>query len=154
MRRASSILSDGQFEQVRIVDHVVLDAGERHRRRVVLTGERGTVFLLDLPQAVVLRDGDGLVLDDGSVIRVTGKPELLVEVAAASAHDLARIAWHIGNRHIDLQVLGDRLRVRRDHVLEAMLRGLGAQLTPIEAPFDPEPGAYAGHAHSSDGGDG
>jgi urease accessory protein len=120
----------------------------------VLTGERGTIFLLDLPQAVALRDGDGLVLDDGSVIRVTGKPEPLVEIVVRTPQELARLAWHIGNRHIDVQVVGDRLRIRRDHVLEAMLRGLGAQLTPVEAPFDPEPGAYAGHAHVSGGADG
>ena len=97
----------------------MLDAGERHRRRIVLTGERGTIFLLDLPQAVALRDGDGLVLDDGSVVRVTGKPEPLVEIAAASAHELARLAWHIGNRHTDVQVVGDKLRIRRDHVLRS-----------------------------------
>ncbi len=124
----------------------MLDAVERHRRRITLTGERGTVFLLDLPQATALRDGDGLVLDDGSVIRVAGKPEPLVEVAAASAHELARLAWHIGNRHIDVQVAGDRLRIRRDHVLEEMLLRLGARLSHIEAPFDPEPGAYH-HGH-------
>jgi urease accessory protein len=87
------------------------------------------------------------VLDDGSVIRVTGKPEPLVEIAAASAHELARLAWHIGNRHTDVQVVGDKLRIRRDHVLEDMLRGLGAELSPVEAPFDPEPGAYQGHLH-------
>ena len=134
------------------IDRVVLDAGERHRRRIVLTGERGTIFLLDLPQAVALRDGDGLVLDDGSVDpRSRGKPEPLVEIAARDAHDLARLAWHIGNRHTDVQVVGDKLRIRRDHVLEDMLRGLGAQLTPVEAPFDPEAGAYAEHAHVSDG---
>ncbi|HEX5958619.1 MAG TPA: urease accessory protein UreE, partial [Hyphomicrobiaceae bacterium] len=121
---------------------------------IVLTGERGTIFLLDLPQAVALRDGDGLVLEDGSVIRVTGKPEPLIEIAAASAHELARLAWHIGNRHTDMQVVGDKLRIRRDHVLEAMLRGLGAQLTPIDAPFDPEPGAYAEHAHTIGNDDG
>jgi len=147
-------MSKGNFEQTRIVDRVVLDAGERHRRRIVLTGERGTIFLLDLPQAVALRDGDGLVLDDGSVIRVTGRPEPLVEIAAASAHELARLAWHIGNRHTDVQVVGDKLRIRRDHVLEAMLRGLGAEITPVEAPFDPEPGAYAAHAHIGNGDDG
>ncbi len=145
MKRASQIRSAGNWDASRAVDRVVLDAFERHRRRITLTGERGTIFLLDLPQAAALRDGDGLVLDDGSVIRVTGRPEPLVEIAAASAHDLARLAWHIGNRHTDMQVVGDRLRIRRDHVLEAMLRGLGAQLTPIEAPFDPEPGAYAAH---------
>ena len=124
----------------------MLDADERHRRRITLAGERGTVFLLDLPHAIALRDGDGLVLDDGAIVRVTGKPEPLVEVTAASLHELARLAWHIGNRHTDLQVVGERLRIRRDHVLEDMLHGLGAHLTPIEAPFDPEPGAY-GHHH-------
>ena len=145
MKRASKINSAGSWSASSAIDRVVLDAGERHRRRIVLTGERGTIFLLDLPQAVALRDGDGLVLDDGSVIRVTGKPEALVEIAAASAHELARLAWHIGNRHVDVQVVGDRLRIRRDHVLEAMLVGLGAQLMPLDAPFDPEPGAYAPH---------
>jgi urease accessory protein len=121
---------------------VALDAGERHRRRVVLRGEKGTQFLLDLPQATVLRDGDGLVLDDGSIVLVSGKCEPLVEVAAASPQELARLAWHIGNRHTDLQIVGERLRIRRDHVLEEMLRGLGALLVPIEAPFEPEAGAY------------
>jgi len=146
MKRASQIRSVGHWNGNDAVDRVVLDADERHRRRTVLTGERGTIFLLDLPHATALRDGDGLVLDDGAIVRVAGKPEALVEVAVASAHALARLAWHIGNRHTDVQVVGDRLRIRRDHVLEDMLRGLGAQLTPIEAPFDPEPGAY-GHDH-------
>jgi len=124
------------------IDRVVLDAGERYRRRIVLTGERGTTFLLDLPQATALKDGDGLVLDDGAIVRVAARPEPLTEIAAASAHDLARLAWHIGNRHTDVQIVGGRLRIRRDHVLEDMLRGLGAKLTPVEAPFDPEAGAY------------
>ncbi len=150
MRRACSIAPMAEVDSPRVIDRVVLDADERHRRRITLTGERGTRFLLDLPQATALRDGDGLVLEDGSIVRVAGKPELLVEIAAASAHDLARLAWHIGNRHADLQVIGDRLRIRRDHVLEDMLRGLGARLTPIEAPFDPEPGAY-GHPHHDHG---
>jgi len=146
MRRASDVRLAGTWNATTAIDCVVLDADERHRRRIVLTGERGNTFLLDLPRATALRDGDGLVLEDGAVIRVAGKPEPLVEIAAASAHDLARLAWHIGNRHIDVQVVGERLRIRRDHVLEEMLRGLGARLTPVEAPFDPEPGAY-GHGH-------
>jgi urease accessory protein len=153
MRRASEIRTAGSWNAASAIDRVVLDADERHRRRIVLTGERGTEFLLDLPHATALRDGDGLVLEDGAIVRVAGKPESLVEVAAASAHALARLAWHIGNRHTDLQVVGDTLRIRRDHVLEDMLRGLGARLTPIEAPFDPEPGAY-GHGHSHDHGHG
>ena len=154
MRRASEVKTAGTWNAAAAVDHVVLDADERHRRRITLTGEGGTAFLLDLPHATALRDGDGLVLEDGAIVRVAGKPEPLVEIAAASAHDLARLAWHIGNRHTDVQVVGGKLRIRRDHVLEDMLRGLGAQLTPIEAPFDPEHGAYGhhhdhGHGHGS-----
>jgi urease accessory protein len=148
MRRASSVCRADLIQESAVIDRVVLDADERHRRRVVLTGERGTTFLLDLPRATALRDGDGLVLEDGAIVRVAGKAELLVEIAAASTHELARLAWHIGNRHTDVQVAGDTLRIRRDHVLEEMLRGLGARLTPVEAPFDPEPGAYShGHDH-------
>lgn len=137
-----------EVDGARVIDLVVLDAGERHRRRIVLTGEGGTRFLLDLPHAAMLRDGDGLVLEDGAIVRVAGKPEPLIEIAGKTACDLARLAWHIGNRHTDLQIVGERLRIRRDHVLEDMLRGLGARLTPIEAPFDPEQGAYRhGHEH-------
>jgi urease accessory protein len=148
MRRAREIKAAGEWNAAGAIDCVALDAHERHRRRIVLTGERGTTFLLDLPHATALRHGDGLLLDDGAIVRVAGRPELLVEVAAASPDELARLAWHIGNRHTDVQIVGDRLRIRRDHVIEDMLRGLGARLAFIEAPFDPEPGAYhAAHDH-------
>jgi urease accessory protein len=95
-----------------------------------------------------LRDGDGLLLEDGSLVRVTGKTEPLVEIAADSPQDLVRIAWHIGNRHTELQIVGGNLRIRRDHVLEEMLRGLGASLTYVEAPFEPEHGAYPHREHA------
>ncbi|MFL6797038.1 MAG: urease accessory protein UreE [Xanthobacteraceae bacterium] len=147
--RASGVCRAGSFSEPAIIDRVVLDAAERHRRRIVLTAERGTRFLLDLPQATTLHDGDGLVLEDGSIIRVAGKAETLIEVTATSAQHLARLAWHIGNRHVDMQVLGSTLRIRRDHVLEEMLLGLGARLRPLDAPFDPEEGAYAQHHHGS-----
>jgi urease accessory protein len=146
VRRASEIKTVGTWNLATAVDRVVLDADERHRRRITLTGEGGTTFLLDLPHATALKDGDGLVLEDGSIVRVAGKPEQLLEISAASPRELARLAWHIGNRHTDVQIVGDTLRIRRDHVLEEMLRGLGARLTPIEAAFDPEHGAY-GHHH-------
>src|SRR5580693_997486 len=146
MKRAQEVRAAGQWDSATAVDQITLDAHDRHRRRVALTGEGGTMFLLDLPQATALRDGDGLVLDDGTMVRVVGRPELLIEIAAANTHELARLAWHIGNRHVDLQIVGDRLRIRRDHVIEDMLRGVGARLLPIEAPFDPEPGAYD-HLH-------
>jgi urease accessory protein len=142
VKRAAEIRAAGQWNTAEATDRVVLNADERHRRRVMLTGERGTTFLLDLPQVTALRDGDGLLLDDGAIVGVTGKPEPLVEIAAASPQELARIAWHLGNRHTDIQVVGDKLRIRRDHVLEDMLRGLGAKLTPLDAAFDPQPGAY------------
>ena len=145
MRRAQEFKAAGLWDSASAIDQVVLDAHDRHRRRVVLTGEGGTMFLLDLPQATALRDGDGLVLDDGTMVRVVGRPELLIEIVAANTHELARLAWHIGNRHVDLQIVGDRLRIRRDHVIEDMLSGLGARLLPIEAPFDPEHGAYQHH---------
>ena len=146
MKRALDIRRGGDWGAARARDRVVLAADDRPRRRLVMTGEAGTRFLLDLPQAAMLRDGDGLVLDDGSIVRVVGKPEPLVEIVAPDEAARLRIAWHIGNRHVEVQVVGDRLRIRRDHVLEAMLTGLGAMLTPIEAPFDPEQGAYA-HGH-------
>jgi urease accessory protein len=142
MRRAREIRPAGAWNAADAADCITLDAHERHRRRIMLTGERGTRFLLDLPRAAALRDGDGLLLDNGAIVRVAGRPEPLIEIAAASPQQLARLAWHIGNRHIDVQVVGDRLRIRRDHVIEDMLRGLGAFLTPVDAPFDPEPGAY------------
>jgi urease accessory protein len=149
MKCAFEIKSAGTWIATTEIDRVVLDADERHRRRMVLTGERGTTFLLDLPQPTVLHDGDGLVLDDDTIVRVVGRPEPLVEIAAANASELARLAWHLGNRHTDLQVIADRLRIRRDHVLEEMLTRLGARLTPVEAPFEPEHGAY-GHGHRHD----
>ena len=149
MRRASEIRAAGTWNAASAIDRVVLDAAERHRRRIALTGERGTAFLLDLPQAAALKDGDGLVLEDGAIVHVAGKAEPLIEIAAQSPHELARLAWHIGNRHTEVQVVGDTLRIRRDRVLEDMLRGLGARLASIEAPFDPEHGAY-GHANNHD----
>src|SRR5437016_5591682 len=133
MRRASEIRAAGTWNAASAIDRVVLDATERHRRRVALRGERGTAFLLDLPHATALKDGDGLVLEDGAIVRVAGKVEPLIEITAASPHELARLAWHIGNRHTEMQVVGDRLPIRRDHVLEEMLRGLGALLTAVEA---------------------
>lgn len=150
VRRAVEVRHAGGWKAAAVIDRVVLDADERRRRRAVLTGEEGTTFLLDLPHATMLRDGDGLVLEDGAIVRVVAKPEPLVEIAAANAHMLGRLAWHLGNRHADVQVVGERLRIRRDRVLEEMLRRLGAELMPIEAPFEPEAGAYE-HRHHGGG---
>ncbi|MGB6536331.1 MAG: urease accessory protein UreE [Xanthobacteraceae bacterium] len=148
MKRACEIKPAGQWNEASAVDSIALDAHERYRRRIVLTGEKGTTFLLDLPHATALRDGDGLLLDDGAIVRVAGRHEALVEVVAANAEELARLAWHLGNRHVEVQIVCDRLRIRHDRVIEAMLRGLGARMTPIKAAFEPEGGAYD-HEHGA-----
>src|SRR3954451_1282349 len=127
MQRATTVKPAGHWDADAAVDCVVLDAEERQRRRRMLTGEGGTAFLLDLAQPVALRDGDGLVLEDGGLVRVSGRPEPLLEATAAGAADRLRLAWHLGNRHTEMQIVGDALRIRHDHVLEAMLIGLGAE---------------------------
>ncbi len=152
MKRVSAIKTAGSWTAASAVDRVTLDAGDRNRRRIVLTGEKGTQFLLDEAKPVSLHDGDGLLLDDGSIVLVAGLAEPLIEISAGSALDTVRLAWHLGNRHTDVQIAGDKIRIRRDHVLEDMLRGLGATLTPLDAAFDPEAAAPAhehGHRHGA-----
>src|SRR6202034_1730274 len=130
-------------------DRVVLDYDDRHRRRIAMTGNKGTAFLLDLPLPAELRGGDALLLEDGRLVEVVAAPELLLEIRCADARHLARIAWHIGNRHVPVQVLSDALRIRREHVLADMARQLGGNVVEIEAPVTPEGGAYqSAHAHA------
>ena len=138
-------------------DTIVLDFDERHRRRIAMKATRGLEFLLDLPEAIMLRGGDALVLEDGRLVEVVAAPEPLAEIRVAEPRDLARLAWHLGNRHLPVQILANRVRIRRDDVIEDMARGLGARVARIEAPFDPEGGAYAGpevaeqgHVHGPD----
>ena len=146
MRRATSVLHHWPTDQQ--VSTVTLAFGDRHRRRIVLADDGGAEFLLDLPTATQLSDGDGLALEGGGVIAVRAAEEQVVDVTCVTAEDLGRIAWHVGNRHMPAQVLPGALRVPADHVLIEMLRGLGATVTPRLAPFQPEGGAYAGrHAH-------
>jgi urease accessory protein len=152
--RAESVLPAGSWDAARAVDRVLIDFDRRHRRRILLATEGGREVLLDLPQAARLRHGDGLVLDDGGVVEVCAKPERLLEIHAHEESELVRIAWHLGNRHLPVQLLGDRIRIRADHVIEEMVEGLGGYVDAIEAPFDPEAGAYAGghqhHNHDDD----
>jgi urease accessory protein len=131
-------------------DTVVLDFDDRHRRRMAMTGTRGLEFLLDLEHAVALRGGDALVLDDGRLVEVVAAPEPLAEIRCNDPQHLVRVAWHLGNRHLPTQIMAKGLWIRRDHVIEAMVKGLGARVIEIEAPFDPEGGAYAEvfHAHA------
>jgi urease accessory protein len=153
--RAEAVLPAGSWEAARELDRVLIDFDRRFRRRIVLTTEGGREVLLDLPQAVRLRHGDGLAVE-GGVVRVCAKPEPLLEIHAHDEGELVRIAWHLGNRHLPVQLLGDRIRIRADHVIEEMVEGLGGHVEAIEAAFDPEAGAYAGghqHQHHDDDGD-
>jgi len=130
-------------------DTVVLDFDDRHRRRMAMTGTRGMEFLLDLEHALALRGGDALVLDDGRLVEVVAAAEPLIEIKGRDPQHLVRLAWHLGNRHLPTQITPKALRIRRDHVIAEMLKGLGARILEIEAPFDPEGGAYDGGGHEA-----
>jgi urease accessory protein len=134
-------------------DHVTLAYDDRHRRRISLAGDHGLRALLDLPDAVLLAGGAGLRLEDGRILEVRAQTEPLLEVTATDAATLLRLAWHIGNRHLTAQIEADRILIRFDHVIAGMLTGLGATVSHVDAPFEPEGGAYGGrhtahdHAH-------
>ena len=155
MIKANFVSPKGAW-QAKPADTIVLDFDELHRRRIAMTGTHGLEFLLDLPETVMLRGGDALVLEDGRLIEIVAAPEELSEIRVGEPRDLARLAWHLGNRHLPVQILANRIRIRRDAIIEELARGLGAKIARIEAPFDPEGGAYAGpeveevHVHGPD----
>lgn len=131
------------------VDAVRLDYEGRFVRRRRLATVGGATVVVDLPETVSLAQGDVLILEDGRAIAVEAAPEPLLEVRG---QNLARLAWHIGNRHTPCRIESDRLLIRDDPVLAKMLRQLGADVSATEAPFDPEGGAYGhgrtlGHSH-------
>ena len=153
--RAYEYLAAGTWDESHGVDCVHLDFDLRHRRRLVLATERGAELLIDLPRAVRLREGDGLRLEQGGVVRVRAAPEAVLDIHAHDAGALVRIAWHLGNRHLPVQLLADGVRIRADHVIAEMVAGLGGHAVARAAPFDPEGGAYASgqhrhHSHDDD----
>ncbi|MBJ3776336.1 urease accessory protein UreE [Acuticoccus mangrovi] len=126
---------------------------DRHRRRLAVSTDGGERVLIDLAEATRLRDGDRIAMDDGRILAIVAEPEDVADIFAADAPALTRLAWHLGNRHTPTAVLADRLRIRRDHVLEAMVERLGGRVEAKLAPFDPEVGAYhdgGGHGHHHD----
>lgn len=130
------------------IDTITLDETARHRRRFKLTSDNGIDFLLDLPEARLLRHGEGLVLSDGRVIEVRAKPEALMEVRGRDERHLLTLSWQIGNRHLAAQIDTDCILIRKDHVIKEMLVGLGATVVDMQAPFDPEGGAYGDMHHN------
>jgi urease accessory protein len=149
MRTATRAERAGHWPESRAAGAVTLAYDDRHRRRVRLATDAGEEFLLDLPRALLLDDGDGLQLDDDRWITVRAAPEALIEVTSADPTLLTRLAWHLGNRHLPARIEPRRILIRRDHVIADMLSKLGAALRLIEAPFTPERGAYdEGHRHA------
>jgi len=147
MPRVIRVLAAGHGDGARPLDSVMLKAEQRRVERGELVGVNGTHCVFDLPAPVVLRMGDALELEGGGLVDVVIEAEPLIEARGRDLIHLARLAWHLGDRHVPVQMLANRLRLRRDAAIEALLTGLGARLTPIEAPFDPEGGAYAAAAH-------
>jgi urease accessory protein len=129
------------------VGTLTLPYDDRHRRRVRLVSDQGADLLLDLPRAVVLEEDDGLKCEEGHWFRTIAAAEPVLEVVGRDTAHLARLAWHLGNRHTPAEIRADSLRVRQDHVLEAMLNGLGGLTRRLVVPFTPERGAYHGHDH-------
>ncbi|MCI4660796.1 MAG: urease accessory protein UreE [Neomegalonema sp.] len=128
---------------------ITLDYDARFRRRIALTSDQGLAFLLDLPEARELREGDALQLEDGRLIEIRAAAEPVADLRCTDPLHLVRVAWHLGNRHLPTQIFADRLRIRQDAVIEAMAQGLGAEVLRLDAPFNPEGGAYgAGRTHS------
>ena len=149
MQRATALIRKAAVRPERIVDRVTLDHDARHRRRISLTGSGGTRLLLDLPQATVMKGGDALKLEDGSLVLIEAAPEKLLKITSDNPLRLMRLAWHIGNRHTPAELAADALYIAYDHVLEEMVRGLGGRTEVTMRPFEPEGGAYEGHGHPS-----
>ncbi len=147
MHRASIHCPAGDWPKEKAAGSLTLDFDARHRRRIRLTADQGEDVLLDLPKAVAMADGDGLQLDDGRWLKVQAAAEVIVEVRHEDPVQLMRLAWHLGNRHLPTEVRNQVLRIRPDHVIEDLLHGFGADLIKVQAPFQPEGGAYRGHGH-------
>jgi urease accessory protein len=150
MHYASVHLRAGHWPKERAAGSLTLGFDARHRRRIRLTTDQGDDILIDLPQAVAMADGDALQLDDGRLLKVHAAAEAVVEVRHRELTQLMRIAWHLGNRHLPTEIHEHVLRIRPDHVIEDMLHRLGAELMKMQAPFQPEGGAYNGDGHRHD----
>lgn len=156
MLRGTKYAEAGAWPRDAAVGVVALDFDDRHRRRIRLETEAGGAVLLDLPRAVAMAHGGGIGTADGEWIAVRAKPEPLMAISAADPLALLKLAWHLGNRHTPAAVEAGRILIRPDHVLAAMVEGLGGRVVETTEPFQPEGGAYAdgGHAHMHEHGHG
>ena len=152
MPRAIRVVAAAERGDRPVADTLILDYVQRGAQTLSLAGVKGGPYDVDLPAPARLRTDDLLELDDGRLLEVVAAAEPLLEARAAGLTELTRLAWQLGDRHVPVQILTNRLRVRREPALETLLAALGAKTTAIEAPFEPEGGAYAsahayGHGH-------
>jgi urease accessory protein len=151
MPRATRVLAAGHRYDRPVADTVILDYAQRSAQKATVTGIKGLIVEIDLREPARLRTDDLLLLDDGALVEVVAAPEPLLEARAADLSALARLAWHLGDRHVPVQMLPNRIRARRDDAIEILLKSLAAKVALIEAPFEPEGGAYGsslhGHGH-------
>ena len=126
---------------------LVLPFEQRQKSRLRARLENGDEVALILPRGRVLRGGDRVQATDGREVEIVAAPEKLLHIESA---ELARVAYHLGNRHVPLELGQGFVRIAEDHVLEEMVRQLGARVSRVEAPFEPEAGAY-GHRHDEMG---
>ena len=134
---------------------VTLDWDLRQKSRFEATDSLGRSVGVFLPRGNVVRGGDVLVAEDGSLIHVQAAPQAVLRITACTAHgspfDLTRAAYHLGNRHVPIELRPDYLQIEPDHVLADMLRAMHLIVNPVDAPFEPESGAYASHGGHSHG---
>jgi urease accessory protein len=153
MPRATRVLAPAERHDRPVADTLILDCAQRSAQKITVTGVKGGIFEIDLPAPVRLRTDDLLLFDNGELVEVVAALEPLIEARAGDVAGLSRLAWHLGDRHVPVQVLPNRIRARRDASIEVLLASLGAKVMLIEAPFEPEGGAYAAshdHAHHHD----
>jgi urease accessory protein len=126
-------------------DAITLDAQDRSIRRKLIKTDGGKDVLVDLPLTAYFENGDHLKLDDGTYLEVCAAEEDLYEITGSSPAHIAQLAWHIGNRHLSAQIEYNRILIKRDHIIKAMLIGLNANVAEVRDQFEPLHGAY--HAH-------
>jgi urease accessory protein len=151
--RAVSVLLAGSAGGAAPFGRAVLPHDERHLRRRAIELADGSKVLVDLPEPITLNDGDRLVVEDGGHIEIIAAPEEVYDIRARDGVHLTELAWHIGNRHLAAAIEPGRILILRDHVIKAMLEGLGASVRDVTEPFKPVRGAYSGghdhgHAHT------
>jgi urease accessory protein len=151
--RAGAVLRAAEVDTgVEAAGTITIPHDDRHLRRKALMLSTGERIFVDLPEPVTLETGDRLVLDDGRQAEIVAAEEELYAIAARDPVHLSELAWHIGNRHLAAAIEPGRILILRDHVIKAMLEGLGATVTDTVEPFEPVRGAYSGHSHAHDHG--